>query len=221
MLISQLQQQLQAIYDLDNMPEIGDFLITDLARVALDKPLPTNTPEQLEMLLIQQDQEYLNLSLYIKPEILEQLQRDNPLHCLHAANMMNLAIVTEGISHFVYLCWNALHDRKVSLFELELQGEIDKYVLMASLFAQQCQGYIPDMLHNLLFNTVTHHHSYNYAALLRYQRANYYADLYCMGLHQALLRKKNMRAITRELRRVYRLLHENKLRHIKTLPELY
>jgi len=37
-------------------------------------------------------------------------------------------MLLEGVSHFLYLTWNAHYDRQVSLLDLELQAEVDKFV---------------------------------------------------------------------------------------------
>ncbi len=46
----------------------------------------------------------------------------------------------EGVSHFVYLAWNAGHDKPVSLLELEMQAEVDKYVGSYWLMRRQLPG---------------------------------------------------------------------------------
>ena len=39
-------------------------------------------------------------------------------------------LALEGVSHFLYLIWNASFDRSVTLLEMELQAEIDKFVML-------------------------------------------------------------------------------------------
>src|SRR6201991_295198 len=71
---------------------------------------------------------------------------------LHDGNVADYWTALEGVSHFVYLAWNAGHDKPVTLLELELQAEIDKYVLAAWLLRSQGAGRFPRELHRALFD---------------------------------------------------------------------
>ena len=66
-------------------------------------------------------------------------------------NLADYWTALEGVSHFMYLAWNAGHDRAVSLLELELQAEIDKYVASWWLLREQDPARFPAELHRLLF----------------------------------------------------------------------
>ena len=47
---------------------------------------------------------------------------------LDGENLADFWSALEGVSHFTYYAWNAARDKSVSLFELELQAEVDKFV---------------------------------------------------------------------------------------------
>ena len=51
----------------------------------------------------------------------------------------------------MYVAWNAGYDKPVTLLELELQAEVDKYVLCAWLLREQGAGRFPRELHRALF----------------------------------------------------------------------
>src|SRR5213082_2396274 len=81
----------------------------------------------------------------------ERLPREDPLTRLHAGNVADCWTALEGVSHFLYLAWNAGHDRPVSLLELEMQAEVDKYVASYWLLRRQFPGRFPAELRRVLF----------------------------------------------------------------------
>ena len=50
----------------------------------------------------------------------------------HAADLDPLCQIIEGVSHFVYLADRARVDREATQLELEMQAEVDKYVVLAA-----------------------------------------------------------------------------------------
>jgi hypothetical protein len=121
------------------------------------------------------------------------------------------------VSHFLYLAWNAGHDRGVTLLELELQAEIDKYVASWWLLRAQDPARYPAELHHLLFerSRVDLRLAGDRAQL--YRAANHYAARFCRRLERQLsTRAARARSDTlAELRRFYRLTRERKVTHIQ------
>jgi len=130
-------------------------------------------------------------------------------------------LVAEGISHFVYLIWSASHHRPVSQLELELQAEVDKYVLCASLLATQTNGILPVNLCEILFNEVSFCLDLTFAQRKRYELANLYAKNYCYNLHLKMVKFGESQSITKEIRRFYRLWHHYKFKRIDAMPALH
>lgn len=220
MQLQPLQQRLQSIYEIEIGYNVEEFVFSDalLAR-QLDSGLkPRHLPEKL---LVRQHTDGLDISLFLHQDILQNLRRDNPDQALHHGNFADFCTVTEGISHFVCLIWNARHDRCVSLFELELQAEVDKYVMAAALLADQLDGTLPRNLPHVLFNKPGFDDQLDRNEYQRYRLANAYARHYCHNLHRSLLELGDSVLITRELRRFYRLLHHKKLQHINMLPRCH
>lgn len=213
-----LQQRLESIYEIDTDYDVEHFVFSDSLLAAQLEPTSRAIPEKL---LVQQHADGLDISLFLHRDILHKLQQDNPTHALHAGNLGDFCTVTEGISHFVYLIWNACHDRSVSLFELELQAEVDKYVMTAALLADQHDGVLPHNLPHVLFDNPRFDHQLNLAEQQRYRLANAYARQYCHNLHRNLLELGDSILITRELRRFYRLLQHKKIQRISTLPRTH
>lgn len=217
MQLESLQARLQDIYEVDSAYNVAEFVFSDRALAeALDTSrLARNIPEKL---LIREHPGGLDISLYLDSQLLETLHRDNPQHRLHAGNLAAFCTVVEGISHFVYVIWNACHDRAVTLFELELQAEVDKYIMAAALLAEQSGGELPANLHQALFDKPAYDPQLTAHEQQRYTEANRFARHYCARLHQRLVELGDSASITREIRRFYRLLHRDKIERINCLP---
>ncbi len=172
----------------------------------------------MESLFIRETADGLDLSLYLDITTLQQLKNDNPFICLHQGNLTAFCLAVEGISHFVYLIWSAIHQRTVSQLELELQAEVDKYILCASIFASQTNGTLPDNLCELLFAGISFSQNLTVEQQRRYQLANQYAGQYCHNLHFRMINYGESHLVTKEIRRFYRLWHEHKVKRIDAMP---
>ena len=126
-MLAELQQQLSDIYQVGRPYDVRDYVITDpiLAKYLGQDAMLANTDETL---LMSQDNDGLALSLFLDGAMLERVESTNPLARLRAESLDDLWKVLEGISHFNCVVWKAAQDRTVTLLELELQGEIDKFV---------------------------------------------------------------------------------------------
>ena len=124
MVLQQLQDLLSDIYDLPLSYRVDDFLFTE--RAALPEAVrESDTDEQV---LVVSDGDEAAVGLFLDPQLLARLAAANPVETLNSGNVADYWTALEGVSHFICLAWNAGHDRPVSLLELELQAEIDKYV---------------------------------------------------------------------------------------------
>jgi hypothetical protein len=213
MQLQPLQQRLQDIYEIDNDYDVETFLISDasLATHLENRSVTRTIPEKL---LVRQHPDGIDVSLYLQQELLQNLASDNPIEVLHTGNFADFCTVTEGVSHFVYLTWNAHHERSITLFELELQAEVDKFILAAALLAEQSGGSLPHNLAQVLFDKPRYDPRLNHQEQQRYRLANVFARRYCQQLHQMLREHGDAVMITRELRRFYRLLHHRKIQRI-------
>ena len=216
MQLQPLQQRLQSIYEIDTGYDVEEFVISDglLAQQLEQTSRSRCIPEKL---LVRQHPDGLDISLFLHQDVLHKLKLDNPQHTLHHGNLNDFCTVTEGISHFVYLIWNACHSRSITLFELELQAEVDKYVMAAALLAEQQDGVLPHNLPHVLFDNPAYDSQLSRIEQQRYRLANAYARRYCHTLHRNLTHLGDSVSITRELRHFYRLLHHNKIQRINKL----
>src|ERR1700738_4542427 len=152
MILKQLQDLIGDIYDVSISHDVYDFLVTD--RDHLPAAVRTHRPTDEELIVAQPEEGgsgEIAMSLYLDPELLERLDRADPMERLHDGNVADYWTALEGVSHFLYLAWNAGHDRPVSLLELEMQAEVDKYVASYWLMREQLPGRFPAELLSLLF----------------------------------------------------------------------
>lgn len=203
-----IQRHLERIYAIDPGCSAERFVVTARA----ERGDAEHRPEE-ELLLRQQD-DVLELALYLSAGLLERLQRDDPLTRLHDGNLADLCLVTEGVSHFLYVAWRAGRDQPVTALELELQAEVDKFVLALLLLGRRAGTPAMRGLHGRLFRGCRIAEPLPHAVRQRYHRANAYAAHYCDYLLQRFLESGDPRALVRELRRFYRLRQREKLGHI-------
>ena len=210
-MISALQQGLNDLYQAAAGYDVRDFLITDptLAKYIGQDAMLTNTRETL---LVAEDDNGLAVSLFLDGEMLDRLEEAKPLDRLRAAHLDDLWQVLEGISHFNCVVYRAAQDRGVSLLELELQAEIDKFVSTVLLAVDQDRTDMLSSLHGWLFENVSFQEGLDQEQLDRYKAANDYAGRFCARLCDRLL-DDDERAIS-ELRQFYRYPLTDKISHI-------
>jgi|HubBroStandDraft_1064217.scaffolds.fasta_scaffold28790_4 hypothetical protein len=213
MLLQQLQDLLAGIYDLPTDYRVYDFLFTERERL----PSPARESDTDEQLLVLEHGGGASVGLFLDPQLLERLACANPLEALHGGNLADYWTALEGVSHFLYLAWNAGHDRGVTLLELELQAEIDKYVSSWWLLREQDPGRFPAELHHLLFERARVDLRLAGERSDLYHAANRYAARFCRRLERQLTAhgaRVRLEALA-ELRRFYRLSRERKVTHIE------
>ncbi len=218
MLLRRLQELLGGIYDVRIGHDIYDFLVTD--RAQLPHGARAGRAEE-ELLVAPVVAGELALSLYLDPALLQRLEAADPLERLHGGNVADCLTVLEGVSHFLYVVWNASHDRPVSLLELEMQAEVDKFVVSHWLLRHQVPGHFPLELRRVLFERAGIDPNVGSRAGL-YREASGYAGRFCRHLERALQRARREDVTQRqdgpllaELRRFYRFTTAAKRAHIE------
>lgn len=210
-MLADLQKHLTDIYQADHGFSVTDFLVTDpaLARLLGRGNLVPNTDESV---LLSQNENGLALSLYLDEEMLQRLDRDSPFKELRTGQLNDLCKVLEGISHFNYIVWSARQDKSVTLLELEMQAEVDKFVSTWLMALDQKDYDFARRLHGWLFDDVSFNPDLDRDQLERYRAANDFAARFCHGLRERLDRDGNKGL--HELRRFYRLSLTGKISHI-------
>jgi hypothetical protein len=217
MLLTRLQDLIGGIYDVSITHDVYDFLVTDRGRL----PAAVRSSESDEELIVAEPADEsggaVGMSLYLDPALLERLALADPMVRLHDGNVADYWTALEGVSHFLYLAWNAGHDKPVSLLELEMQAEIDKYVASYWLMRRQFPDRFPDELLRLLFEKTRIDPRLARGREAMYRAASRYAEKFCRRLEQSLrgARGDSEGEVLAELRRFYRLTNARKVAHIE------
>lgn len=178
--VAEVQRWLTAIYGLEIPLSVERFL---MAPEEARRLLPPGSPRSGVAVL--EDDDAVWLGLYLDP-------RDQG----------DAGTLIEETSHWVCLTWHAAHGRPVSRLLLELQGEIDRYVV-----ARLSGG-----------DGFRHFEHFGWADGMdaptreRYETAHQRAHRYCRILHRRYPRRANVPDLLAELRDFYRASAEAKLR---------
>ena len=213
MTLSRIQQGLQGIYELDIPHDVYDYLITsrELAACLDNGQSRRNTREKL---LVHEDGEELSLCLYLDQDIVKRFTDQTFLKQMDLTGIQDYCLALEGISHFVYLIWNATYDRSVTLMEMELQAEVDKYVMLTDHLERYSSVMAPGQLGHLLFQSARYHEDLSGEEQKRYRMANDFARRFCQRLEKRFLLNSRKDLWLNELRRFYRLNSREKLDYI-------
>jgi hypothetical protein len=178
--VAQVQSALSHVYHLELGLDASDFV---LPAEEAQRLLPEAGPRSGVLVLEEADELWLGVYL-----------DDEDQHDSHA--------VVEETSHWVRLVWNATRGESVSCLQLELQGEIDQYVV------HRLEG--RDPLHHL--------HEFEWADWMdaatqnRYATAHRVAHRYCHTLERRFPRDADTPRLLDELRAFYRADPEARLR---------
>jgi hypothetical protein len=202
MMLGLVQRGLETLYRVSTGLDVGDYVVDEQMRDTL-----SGAHGSREQLLVKQDDDALELALYVDPAALANLLANDPRRRLDHGNLGDFLLAVEGVSHFVMLTWRAHQERPVSALELELQAEVDKYVTCLLTAGRD--------LREVIFRR------FEYVAGLaddereRYRVANENAAAYADALHDRFVARGDVPAMIDELRRFYRLGLADKLQRIR------
>jgi hypothetical protein len=213
MVLTEIQSLLGDIYALEIGYDVYDFLITD--ETLAERLDSGGRPTDEKLLISEPECGAAEVSLFLQRNLVERLQRCAPTERLNRSNLDDFWTALEGVSHFTYYAFNATLDKSVTLLEMELQAEVDKFMGAALLLQRQgCRS--PGDLHRCLFDASRFDARLNDAELHRYQMASRYAGKYCLQIAPLLQRGLSDRALQLELRTFYRMSQPEKIHRIET-----
>lgn len=197
-----IQKKLEELYDIEIPGRVDEFLIgPDSARNFYDRNHTGKIPP--ELLLVREGKgRCFEVGLYVDPKILWNL----------SPSLSDLCVLIEGVSHFNYLLWKGVHGIPVTRLELELQAEIDKFLLLSLHEAAKApDGTATDLL-DLLFDRFSLRQRLSSEERERYLTASSLASRFCYGLWKKYFsRRDGWRWITREVRHFYGLSQGDKI----------
>ena len=203
-----VQRRLESLYALDGQPPVCDFLIPAEASAGL--------PGSGSRTLVSEADGELQLGVVLEPQVVASLSRSDPRVRLDRANLGPFCTLVEEVSHFAFLLFCAEAARTVSQLELELQGEVDKYLNVAFLLSLQNEGAVSPWLKQLLFREYRLRPELSAEQAERYSTASGLAYRYCHYLECEYLRSSRLRDLRSEARRFYRLGQSGKLERIQS-----
>lgn len=213
-LLRDLQQQLAILYDLRVSQDVRDYLVTDAGLLhALTDGVPGRDVD--EKLILVEDGEGMAVALYLDARLLERLAEADPRCNLGGHNLADFWTVLEGISHFNYFAWNATLDKQVTLLELEMQAEIDKYLGTRALMHEQPASDLGGPLMKRLFEDPGFMAALSEEEVERYRSAGHLAGRYCASLESRYPHDRLAPEMIRELRAFYRLPQSAKVSRIR------
>ena len=201
-----VQRRLEALYALDAEAPVVEFLV--------DAPDAVSGGSRT---LVAQDGDELRVGVVLDGDVREGVSRADPRVRLDQSNLAALCTLTEEVSHFLYLLFCARSGRSITRLELELQGEVDKYLTAVSLLSIQNEGAVSRRLRDLLFRGYRLRDEVAGTDAERYREASRLAWAYCGYLESAFLRRARLLDLRREARRFYRLGQQEKLLKIAAL----
>jgi hypothetical protein len=210
-LLVDVQRRLEGLYALDHQAPVTEFLIP--LEAAADYPGGGS-----RTLLTQQGDD-VSLGVVLEDSVRERLAAADPRVHLDGGNLDPFCVAAEEVSHFVYLFFCAQAARQVTQLELELQGEVDKYLSAVFLLSLQNEGAVSPLLRELMFRRYRlADHVTDEEGRQRYHRASDLAYRYCGYLEARFLRGSRLHDLAREARRFYRLGQRDKLERIADIP---
>jgi hypothetical protein len=213
--IAFFQEELEAIYRV-RAPRVADFLV-DRERA---RATAGDDPRAPELLIVRESEQGLELGLFLAPDVVSAVDSadpHDPRPLLTApAYLPRLACAAEGVSHFVYLATRAEAGRPVSLLELEVQAEVDKFALLVLHLWRRGLRRLSPALRRRLFEKVRYHDHLADEEVERYRLANRLGGGYARWLEDRYVDEANVEGMLRDLRASYRLGGSEKLGYLET-----
>ncbi|MFO0723653.1 MAG: hypothetical protein U1E65_07735 [Myxococcota bacterium] len=204
MLSSRLQRLIEELYRVEGAPPVEDFCVE-----AQHLGDVVDLRGKREMLVIVSEEDSTDVGLFLAPDVISGATRflEARAGADHSVNIDDFCVALEGVSHFVYFMFcGATQARPVSLIELELQAELDKFLFLRLL----CP--LPE-LRERLFARFTLRTGLSAEEQERYQVANARAHRYARWLDEKFARGDVGEALE-DARQLYRKPLEFKLDHI-------
>lgn len=201
--LADLQRALERQNGLPEQPPVISFLISSKERAAL----PGANPSTHEQVFVTEDEEP-RLGVFIDEGLLERLPKASAKLSLDDVRSLDdYCVAAEGVSHFLCLADKA--ERGISLFELELQAEVDKFVHLTEKLALAPNDH--ELLRRQLYERYVLHEHLTADETARYKDASRHAAKFTHRLtHTA--KKLGTAAALREARSFFEAPLQDKLR---------
>jgi len=213
MILNQIQKKIEETYQIDCPASVEEFLLEDEYRKEAIRGQPWLAFTDEALLVAQDEEANLEVGLFYSPKLLqwaEGLCWEELSKVLTQPEVLKrFGPLVEGVSHFVYLLWRVGREEPVTQLELELQAEIDKFVL----FSREMNFSSHEKIFEQLFSENHWIDRLSLEQTERYQTANRLASQYCVYLSRYYPQRIEGELLE-ELRGFYRMRQADKIRHI-------
>ncbi|OVE82008.1 hypothetical protein BVY03_01805 [bacterium K02(2017)] len=211
-LINFIQNKLESIYGIKLGTSANDYLIEhhELSEL-LPQNQKTSVPKELFLVNPNPQDDTLEIALFLDPELKYNLSQNNPLKILNDSNLSDFCILIEGISHFVYYLHKASLDFEITELEMELQAEIDKFILLTIM--TENNNISSKQIIDILFEDYLLHKNLSEEQIERYHTASNLARKYCFTLSKQI-KQNTLKDTLKDVRRFYPLTQEQKIKEI-------
>jgi hypothetical protein len=192
-LASRIQRGLENLYRLDRTADVDAFMTH------------ANDGEREALLVRESEDGALELLLRVPKLTGTQIDVND------GRSLDPLLQIIEGVSHFVYLADRAGRSRGTTQLELELQAEVDKYVVLAASLGTFDER-SSQRLRSRLYEHVAYVHDANTEEGERYRVANGYARRFTGRLEREYVSRARFGELRDELRRFFHMGQGEKLR---------
>jgi hypothetical protein len=192
-LASRIQRGLENLYRLDRAADVDAFM--------------THARDgEREALLVRESEDgYLELMVRV-PRLTE-----GTIDVDDGSALDPVLQIIEGVSHFVYLADRAGQQREATQLELELQAEVDKYVVLAASLGKFDED-TSRRLRERLYDEIAYVHDADTEEGERYRVANGYARRFTGRLERDYVSRARFGELREELRRFFHMGQGEKLR---------
>ncbi len=188
-----IQERLGRLYQLDDALEVTDFA-------------SVGEPEDRETLFVREPEPGA-LEIHLRVPRLGA----RAFSLTDGDSLDRMCQLIEGVSHFIYVTDRAQQDRTATQLELELQAEVDKYVVLSAALAP-LSVISSRALRARLFDDPHYMHEASSEQGERYRFANGLAARFTRRLEERHLPSGDFGALRAELRRFFRMGQGDKLR---------
>jgi hypothetical protein len=206
--LAEVQRALEKQNGLSEQPPLVSFLMSSHER----SNMPGANHAISEQVFVTEGEEP-RLGVFIAEDLLERLPRASKALSLRDLPALDdYCVVAEGVSHFLCLAHRSDKERAVSLFELELQAEVDKFVHLNEKLALEPGSTEQSILVETLFERYALRDNLSTDEITRYREATRHAAKFCHRLSRKAEKKRSNAVMLDEAKSFFELTLAEKIR---------
>jgi len=222
--VQKIDRAIKQLYNLDSPHRAENFLIDSNSPKLRTMPVvaPSEQAGAVIIKISKLEEGNVDLGIIFGEKVqaeLSQIERVEPAQWPFL-QINALSVAAEEISHFHYLVDRFQLEHTVTQLELELQGEIDKFLLIFFL-TQQASKENPNLFEKIFDQVFSHFHwtrGLSSEDQQRYEQANTQARQFIKNFGESVWSRKSPEQCLDYLRHFYRLSQSEKLGFISRLP---